>query len=178
MVTFTRRGGGGSSGERQILSIQKIFTILAIALVSLFLCALRLRASLAEQYYTTSSNPQDVSESKIISSERSSSGNNNNTPIQVAFAISLIKCSDKQSSTAGLIDAATVLRHSVHQTSVRNPNSGSKYDYKMYAIVHKKAESCSHLLGDLGYHIILKDSPVQTSEIRGEYLRKNVHKEW
>ncbi|KAL7498825.1 hypothetical protein ACHAWT_010788 [Skeletonema menzelii] len=176
MVAFTRRGGS-SSGERQILSIQKkIFTIFAIVLISLFLCALRLRASLAEQY-SVSSSPKDIAKTKIVSTEIKSSVNSNR-PIQVAYAISLIKCSDKQSSTSGLIDAATVLRHSVHQTSVRNPNSGSKYDYKMYAIVHKKAESCSHLLGDLGYHIIVKDSPVQTSEIRGDYLRKNVHKEW
>lgn len=176
MVAFTRRGGS-SSGERQILSIQKkIFTIFAIVLIFLFLCALRLRASLAEQY-SVSSSPKDIAKTKIVSTEIKSSVNSNR-PIQVAYAISLIKCSDKQSSTSGLIDAATVLRHSVHQTSVRNPNSGSKYDYKMYAIVHKKAESCSHLLGDLGYHIIVKDSPVQTSEIRGDYLRKNVHKEW
>mmetsp|Transcript_6430 Transcript_6430/g.10458 ORF Transcript_6430/g.10458 Transcript_6430/m.10458 type:complete len:502 (-) Transcript_6430:2036-3541(-) len=176
MVAFTRRGGS-SSGERQILSIQKkIFTIFAIVLISLFLCALRLRASLAEQY-SVSSSPKDIAKTKIVSTEIKSSVYSNR-PIQVAYAISLIKCSDKQSSTSGLIDAATVLRHSVHQTSVRNPNSGSKYDYKMYAIVHKKAESCSHLLGDLGYHIIVKDSPVQTSEIRGDYLRKNVHKEW
>mmetsp|Transcript_20364 Transcript_20364/g.31878 ORF Transcript_20364/g.31878 Transcript_20364/m.31878 type:complete len:494 (-) Transcript_20364:1778-3259(-) len=168
MVTFNRRGT--SSGERQIISIQKIFTILSIVLISLFLCALRLWSSFAEQN-SLSSNPKDISNSK----KRSGTSNK---PVQIAYAISLIKCSDKQSSTSGLIDAATVLRHSVHQTSVRNPNSGSKYDYKMYAIVHKKAESCSHLLGDLGYHIIVKDSPVQTSEIRGDYLRKNVHREW
>ncbi|KAL7530911.1 hypothetical protein ACHAWF_003556 [Thalassiosira exigua] len=99
-------------------------------------------------------------------------------PIQVAYAISLIKCSDFQSSTSGLLDAATVLRHSVHKTSVRYPGSGSKYDYKLYAIVHTNAAKCSHMLEDLGYEVILKDSPVQISEIRGEYLRKNVHKEW
>eukprot|EP00984_Skeletonema_dohrnii_P025686 scaffold14865_cov114-Skeletonema_dohrnii-CCMP3373.AAC.4 len=184
MVTFNRRGGS-SSGERQLFSIQKIFIVFSVILVSLFLCALRLRSSLAEQYSVSSnpkdnsvsSNPKDIPKNKIVTPTRNSSGDSDK-PIQVAYAISLIKCSDKQSSTSGLIDAATVLRHSVHQTSMRNPSSGSKYDYKMYAIVHKKAESCSHLLGDLGYHIIVKDSPVQTSEIRGDYLRKHVHKEW
>jgi hypothetical protein len=30
----------------------------------------------------------------------------------------------------------------------------------------------------LGYEIIVKDSPVQAEEIRGEYLRKHIHKEW
>jgi len=165
MVTLNnqRRRGGG------LCSVQKIFfIILAIAVVSLIFCALRLRSSLiAERYTSELSKPKDILDK-----------NASNKPIQVAYAISLIKCSDKQSSTSGLIDAATVLRHSVHQTSARNPNSGSKYDYKMYAIVHKKAESCSHLLGDLGYQLIVKDSPVQVSEIRGDYLRKNVHKEW
>jgi len=100
-------------------------------------------------------------------------------PIVIAYAISLIKCSDKQSSTAGLLDAAAILRHSVHRTSVRTPRSGSKYDYKMYAIVHSKlAAHCSHVLSDLGYEVLLRDAPVAASEIRGEYLRNNVHKEW
>ncbi|KAL7537927.1 hypothetical protein ACHAXR_012067 [Thalassiosira sp. AJA248-18] len=99
-------------------------------------------------------------------------------PIQIAYAISLIRCSDFQSSTSGLLDAATILRHSVHETSIRTPASGSKYDYKLYAIVHTKAAGCSHILSDLGYQVILKDSPVQISEIKGDYLRKNVHKEW
>ena len=174
MVTLNRRGGS-SSGERPLCSIQKIFIILAIIVVSLFLCALRLRSSLTE-HYSFSSNPKYYIPKK--SDATSNISGDNNKTIQVAYAISLIKCSDKQSSTSGLIDAATVLRHSVHQTSVRNPNSGSKYDYKMYAIVHKNAESCSHLLGDLGYQLIVKDSPVQISEIRGDHLRKNVHKEW
>ena len=50
----------------------------------------------------------------------------------VAYAISLIKCGDHQNvNAAGLIDAALVLRHSVHKISRRNPASGSKYDYKM-----------------------------------------------
>ena len=102
----------------------------------------------------------------------------NKKPIQIAYAISLIKCSDFQSSTSGLLDAATVLRHSVHETSVRNPGSGSKYDYKLYAIVHTNAADCSHILTDLGYEVLLKDSPVDISEIQGDYLRKNVHKEW
>ena len=134
------------------------------------LLALQLGTSLVAQHSLTTNNKS------VVTSDGSSGANKG--PIQVAYAISLIKCSDFQSSTSGLIDAATILRHSVHQQSLRNPNSGSKYDYKMYAIVHKNAESCSHMLEDLGYHIIVKDSPVKISEIRGEYLRKNVHKEW
>eukprot|EP00984_Skeletonema_dohrnii_P029759 scaffold20629_cov66-Skeletonema_dohrnii-CCMP3373.AAC.1 len=113
MVTFNRRGGS-SSGERPIFSIQKIFIVFSVILVSLFLLALRLRSSLAEQYSVSSnpkdnsvsSNPKDIPKNKIVTSTRNSSGDSDK-PIQVAYAISLIKCSDKQSSTSGLIDAAT-----------------------------------------------------------------------
>lgn len=99
-------------------------------------------------------------------------------PIVIAYTISLIKCSDHQSSTPGLLDAATILRHSVHKTSIHTPGSGSRYDYKLYAIVHSLASQCGHVLSDLGYELLLRDSPVKISEIRGEYLRKNIHKEW
>ena len=188
MVTFNRRGGGGSSSRRRQspFSIQQIFVALAIVLAFLFSLSFRIIRSsntLAEQQQQlfVPSSPKDITtnDNRVSSiSNTISGGGDGSKPIQVAYAISLIKCSDKQSSTTGLLDAATVLRHSVHQTSIRNKDSGSKYDYKMFAIVHKKAEHCSHLLKDLGFELIIKDSPVQISEIRGEYLRKNVHKEW
>lgn len=98
-------------------------------------------------------------------------------PVVVAYAISLIKCQDIRSTTAGLIDAAIVLRHSVHLMSIRNPESRSKYDYKMYAIVHRDAEPCSHVLRDVGYQIILVDTPVTKKEMQSEYLQKNIHRE-
>ena len=102
-----------------------------------------------------------------------------NNVITVAYVISLIKCSDFQSSTSGLLDAATILRHSIHRTSIRSPASGSKYDYKLFAIVHKQlAQQCSSVVRDLGYEIVLVDPPVQTDEIQGEYLRQHIHKEW
>ncbi len=102
----------------------------------------------------------------------------NSNPYVVAYAVSFIKCSDKQSSTAGLIDASLILRHSIHKVSSRNPSSGSKYDYKMYAIVHRQAEECSAKLKKVGFEIVVVDPPVQPSEIKGEYLKKNIHREW
>lgn len=74
----------------------------------------------------------------------------NGTVPVIAYAISLVKCGDHQSSTAGLIDAALVLQHSVHMQSIRNPASGSKYDYQMYAFVHVDAVECSHVLKTVG----------------------------
>ena len=98
----------------------------------------------------------------------------------VAYAISLIKCSDKQTTDAGLIDAALVLRHSIHKISIRNfAHSGSQYDYRMYALVHQQAEPCSHVLRTAGFQVVLIDeSPVQPHQIQGDYLRNNIETEW
>jgi hypothetical protein len=65
--------------------------------------------------------------------------------VTIAYAISFIKCGDFQTHSAGLTDAALVLRHSVHKIHLN-----SKYDYKMYAIVHRQAESCSSALQEMG----------------------------
>lgn len=125
----------------------------------------------------------------------------------IAYVISLVKCGDRQSSTAGLIDAALVLRHSVHLQSIRNPASGSKYDYHMYAIVHSNALECSqilktvgksfnlvilyipassrldstlyaHTFAFLGFTRIIADTPIQQKDIKSELLRTNIHREW
>lgn len=103
-----------------------------------------------------------------------------NATATVAYAISLIKCSDKQTTDVGLIDAALVLRHSVHKISIRNhAESQSQYDYRMYALVHPQAESCSHVLRTAGFEIVLIEKPpVEVHEIRGDYLRDNIETEW
>jgi len=108
----------------------------------------------------------------------SSAKQENTTSTTIGYAISLIKCGDKQTSTAGLTDAAIVLRHSVHMTSVRNPDSGSKYDYKMYAIVHRQAEKCSEVMKQVGFEVIIADPPIAPKDIQGEYLRKHIRREW
>lgn len=112
------------------------------------------------------------------SSERISKQRKSSPPTTIGYAISLIKCGDHQTTSAGLIDAAIVLRHSVHMTSIRNPASGSKYDYKMYAIVHEQAEKCSSVLKNVGFEVIVKDQPVKVDYIRGDFLRKNIYREW
>lgn len=96
----------------------------------------------------------------------------------VAYVVSFIQCSGTATNSAGLVDASLVMRHSIHQISVRNPDSGSKYDYKMYAIVHRQAETCSETLKHAGFEIILVDPPVQKKEIRGDYLRKKIQREF
>ena len=102
-------------------------------------------------------------------------------PITVAYAISLIECTDNHksghSSIAGLQDASLVLRHSIHQNSVRNPASGSRYDYEMHALVHEQARGCAPLLEDAGFRVAVRPAPVRREDIRGAWLRNNIQKE-
>jgi hypothetical protein len=117
----------------------------------------------------------------ILDGDPKISGNAENAKnnIVVAYAVSFIKCGDtKGSNAAGLVDASLILRHSIHQISSRNPSSRSKYDYKMYAIIHKQAEQCSSKLRDVGFETIVVDSPIRDKEIKGEYLKKKIHREW
>lgn len=102
----------------------------------------------------------------------------NEEPLVIAYAVSFIKCGDFQTQSADLTDASLILRHSIHQISSRNPESGSAYDYKMYAIVHQQAQDCSKALKDAGFEIVVVESPVKQDEIQGEFLRKNIHREW
>ena len=100
------------------------------------------------------------------------------TSSTIAYAISLVKCGDHQTNAAGLTDAALILRHSIHVISCRNPESNSKYDYVMVAIVHRQAVPCSHILRKVGFQIMIVDSPVQRQDIQGDYLKKHIQKEW
>ena len=91
----------------------------------------------------------------------------------IAYAISLIKCGDHQSNAAGMTDATLVLRHSIHKM-----HENSRYNYKMYAIVHRQAVECTDLLAQAGLEVVVRDPPLEVSEIRGEYLRKHIRREW
>lgn len=115
-------------------------------------------------------------------------------PVVIAHAISLIKCG-KKSSVTGFIDAAAVLRHSIHKNSVhyndnaspssaaRNDNkhsqkkSSSRYSYQMYAIVHTSCAEHAKSLERLGYKILVKDHPVKKEDIKGEWLRNHIEGE-
>ena len=106
-------------------------------------------------------------------------------PVVVAHAVSLIKCS-KGSSVEGFLDAAAVLRHSVHKNSVHYvpptgsddpPQRRSRYSYKMYGIVHTSCQEHARVLGKLGYEILVRDHPVKKEDIRGEWLRNHVEGE-
>ena len=48
----------------------------------------------------------------------------------------------------------------------------------MYALIHRtKAASCAPALEQAGFHTVLVDPPIQQSEIKGDELRKKIHRE-
>uniref|UniRef100_A0A7S1ZB82 Glycosyltransferase family 8 protein n=1 Tax=Ditylum brightwellii TaxID=49249 RepID=A0A7S1ZB82_9STRA len=97
----------------------------------------------------------------------------------IAYAVSLTGCGAKDEAVnkaAALTDGAAVLKHSIHLSSIQNPESGSKYDYKMYAFVHPEAIHCSGPFTKLGYEVLIRDTPVNITEIRGDFLRERLPK--
>ena len=113
---------------------------------------------------------------------------NNSPPAVIAHAVSLIKCS-KGPSVAGFLDAAAVLRHSIHRNSVHytggsggtdNSTSAeprSRYSYKMYAIVHTSCTDHASVLEKLGYTILVRDHPIKKDDIKGKWLRDHIEAE-
>ena len=102
-----------------------------------------------------------------------------NSKATIGYAITVSGCPKGDASRgdfgAGITDGAAVLLHSIHMNSIRSPKSGSRYDYKMYALVHPEAEHCARpTLEPLGYKILIRDVPVQLQNIEGEYLRERV----
>ena len=95
--------------------------------------------------------------------------------ITIAYAVSLIMCGDlnHDKPIGGFIDAATVLKHSIHKMHER-----SKYGYKTYVIVHEQATTCYQPLESRGYEPIIVKHPVRADEIRGEFLRNNIENEY
>lgn len=116
----------------------------------------------------TSSTATDISTSAHKTTP--TNGQSTDAPV-IAYAVSLTSCEDSPS----LIDGAAVLAHSIHLSSIQNPKSGSKYNYKMYAIVHNSAPTCKPFLEKIGYEVKFVDVPVAVDEIQGDFLRENVH---
>ena len=87
-----------------------------------------------------------------------------------------MQCGDFQSTTAGLLDAALVLRHSIHETSFRV--GVSNYDYKMYAIVEVDAQPCSQVLEDIGFTVLVREPVVKPHEIQDKFLREHIKNAW
>ena len=81
----------------------------------------------------------------------------------VGVVVTVTACSDFPP------DAAAVLQYSIL-------NVTSRFKYQFYAIHHPSALHCVLPLASLGFTLLEKDTPVNVSEIQGEYLRKRLPK--
>ena len=86
----------------------------------------------------------------------------------IGYAVSVTGCGSDP-----LVEGAAVLKHSIHLTSIHG-NMGGKYDYKMYAIYHPEAASCSKPLAELGYELLERNTPIAVADIEGEFLRTKI----
>jgi hypothetical protein len=90
---------------------------------------------------------------------------------KIAYAISITFCHPNSTS---VLDGAAVLGHSIHLASAR-VNNNSRYDYALYAFVHVDAESCAHILTQLGYTVLLKEGPpFRVEDIQDEELQRQI----
>ena len=104
----------------------------------------------------------------VPSGVRLSSTANNDGVITIGVASTITSCdSDK------FIDGAAVLKYSIDQTSIHGPKGG-KYDYHMYIFHHPDALECSLPLKDLGFELVPLPTPVNVSDIQGEFLRERI----
>jgi hypothetical protein len=51
---------------------------------------------------------------------------------------------------------------------------GGRYDYELYAIYHPDAEACVRPLEKLGYTLLKRPTPVNVSDIKGDFLRERI----
>lgn len=106
----------------------------------------------------------------------------------VAYVISVTDCrGSNKNSHHDLVDAASVLKHSIHLSSVQNPSSQSQYDYQMYALIHEEGrhndEACASLapaLEQIGYSVQWKPTPFDMDkDVLDEhaFFKEKVHKQ-
>lgn len=94
-------------------------------------------------------------------------GNTGNEKATIAYAISVTSCGGRED---GITDGAAVLAYSIR----RQKSQGSKYGVALYAFVHPLAEKCSSPLADFGYDVQIRETPINASEIKGEFLRRTI----
>ncbi|KAL3782470.1 hypothetical protein HJC23_002221 [Cyclotella cryptica] len=180
----SRRGTKPSQSRRSLVVLLQCFilTTLAILAVGYYLFY---KSSPGNTVLTEGFRHGNIRVSGIAGSVRrhhaNDSGGTYDSKATIGYAITVSGCPKDDGSRgdfgAGITDGAAVLKHSIHMNSIRNAESGSKYDYKMYALVHPEAEHCARpTLEPLGYEVLVRNVPVRLQDIRGDYLREKVPK--
>eukprot|EP00557_Chaetoceros_sp_GSL56_P007062 CAMPEP_0176504216 /NCGR_PEP_ID=MMETSP0200_2-20121128/15803_1 /TAXON_ID=947934 /ORGANISM="Chaetoceros sp., Strain GSL56" /LENGTH=480 /DNA_ID=CAMNT_0017903609 /DNA_START=33 /DNA_END=1476 /DNA_ORIENTATION=+ len=88
-----------------------------------------------------------------------------NPKTTIGYAISLTSC-----GAESIDDGAAVLKHSIALASFPL-NENSKYRY-----IHPDAMECSKSFEILGYNVLIKETPIDVSQIKGDFLRERVVK--
>jgi hypothetical protein len=107
-----------------------------------------------------------------------------NLVVIVAYVVVVTSCgSDDHYVPFQIAEGAAVLKHSIHQNSIRNSiqnhnniTSKSRYDYQLYAFYHPAARACAPVLQELGYTVQERNTPVDVKGIRGDFLRERIEK--
>jgi len=94
----------------------------------------------------------------------------------VAHAISFLDCGF--SLIEKYKDAMLVLRHSIHNNSWHNPNSTSRYSYRMYAFVNSdpngRCERYAPWIQRMGYTPLLLPNPINLTTINNQFYREQI----
>jgi len=114
------------------------------------------------------SSPIDQNERKAMVGSSSSGTKDLDSVTTIGYFISITGC-----SSLSIVDAAAVVKHSIHLASVHG-NLGGKYDYRMHAIYHPSAASCAAPLADVGYKLEERSTPVAVEDIQGDLLREKI----
>ena len=194
MVNISSSRRRGTSAQTRY-RIRRIILLAIIVIIIFYIFSLSLYLKKQQQHTETNDNKNSYGPP-----QREENDNDDDKPVAViAHAISLIKCS-KGSSVTGFLDAAAILRHSIHKNSIHykppilignnNNNSTttistappkhqrrSKYSYKMYGIVHTSCADHAQVLERLGYEIMVRDHPIKKDDIKGEWLRNHIEAE-
>lgn len=174
----SRRGQKSTQNRVSLTTLLQYFIILTLLLLSI---GYYLFFQSSNQYDGLTEGLQhgNIHISSLTGHIRKADSSYPNSKATIGYAITVSGCPKGDATRgdfgAGITDGAAVLLHSIHVNSIRNPTSGSVYDYKMYALVHPEAEHCARpTLEPLGYKILIRDVPVPLKYIEGEFLREKV----
>jgi hypothetical protein len=173
LVTMVKIGSSRTSLRKRQGPKASLLAILVLILTAALLSVLLLTKTFVSDHSPTTLQHDD----SALPAKKQSTGTAGTLPPQtldkkgvatIGYAVSVTGCGSDP-----LTEGAAVLKHSIHQASVR-ANADAKYDYHMYAIVHPDALECGNQLLDLGYTILKRDTPVAVKDIKGEYLRTHI----
>jgi hypothetical protein len=128
--------------------------------------------TLVTSSYTTTTTATNSTKSTRSQTSASSLSQRRKPKATIAYAVSITACHPNELSV-GFTSGAAVLKHSIHLSSIRNTNSTSQYDYRLVAFVHPTATLCVPVLEQLGYQILVRETPVNVTEIKNNTAMVN-----